>query len=223
MELATRTFRRIRRECPNPLWPRDPSLDAGPAVLHLGGNAAAALTGQAAAIRVSAATVVTWAWGQALADFLDTDAVLVEQVRAGPPQPASAGFTMHVLPLMIRRGPAAGLPDFRAELLAMRGYEPVSPDDFPPGVYPDSADAPVIMVEHETLAHALRGHPLLKSVTLHERPAGFPSATAFLRPDLALKVEGPHRHALLARWSAVLAHPDFSIAGVRTAAGRVRR
>ncbi len=223
VETATETFRRIRRDCPTPLWPHDPSLDAGPAVCRLGRETLESLENRAAVLNVTAATVVTWAWGQALAGFLGQEAVLVEQIRAGAPQPASAGFAMHVLPLMIRRSAAAALPDFRAELLAMRAFETVSALDFPPGIYPDTADAPVIMVEHATLAHALGEHPLIESVTLHERPADFPSAAAFLRPDLRLKVEGPHRHDLLARWGAVLKHPDFCIAGVRGPAARVRR
>ncbi len=223
VEIATEAFRRIRRHCPIPRWPHDTSLDADPAVRNLGRETSEKLKLRATAIQVSAATVVTWAWGQALADFLGTDAVLVEQLRAGAPQPGCAGFTMHVLPLMIRRGSAAALPDMRAELAAMRAFETVSPEDFPPFVYPDTAEAPVIMVEHATIAHDLGDHPLLESVTLHERPADFPSATAFLSPDLRLKVEGPHRHALLARWRAVLEHPDFSIAGDHRAAARVRR
>jgi hypothetical protein len=60
------------------------------------------------------------------------------------------------------------------------------------------------MVERSTLRHAL-GHPeLIESVNLCENPAGYPAATAFLLPDLCLEVQGPHRHALLKRWCAVL-------------------
>jgi hypothetical protein len=223
VKIATETFQRIRRECPSPQWPPDLSSDSRPAVRRLGSGFAESLKKRAYAAKVTAATVVTWAWGQALADFLGTDAVLVEQIRTGAPQPASAGFTMHVLPLMIRRESADALPDFRAELLAMRTFETVSPEDFPENTYPETADAPVIMVEHETLAHALRDHPLIESITLHERPADFPSANAFLHPIPLLKVEGPHRHELLTRWCAVLESPDFCIAGVRTAAGKVRQ
>lgn len=207
--IATEAFRRIRRECPNPLWPHDRSLDPGQAVRRLGGAALEGLETRAAALKVTAATVVTWAWGQALAGFLGRDAVLVEQVRAGGARSAAAGFTMHVLPLMIRRSSAAALPAFRANLLSMRAFETVSPDDFPTGIFPDTADAPVIMVEHSTISHALRGHSLLESATLHEREASFPSASAFLRPDLKLKVEGPHARSLLARWCAILEFPDF--------------
>jgi hypothetical protein len=111
---------------------------------------------------------------------------------------------MNVLPLMIPRSPVTALPALRSELLSMRRFESVSPEDFPPGIYPDTEAAPVIMVERSTLRHAL-GHPeLIESVTLHEHPASIPSATAFLLPDLRLEVEGPHRHALLDRWSTVL-------------------
>ena len=223
VKAATAAFQHIRRDCPPLDWPPDLTDDSAPAVRRLGREIAGELETQAVARQVTAATIVTWAWGQALADFLGTDAVLVEQLRAGPPQPATAGFTMNVLPLMIRRSSVAALPAFRSELLAMRAFESVSPENFPAGIYPETSAAPVIMVEHETLPHALREFPEIESVTLHERPADFPSATAFLHPELQLQVEGPHRHDLLARWGAILKSPDFCIAGVRTAAGRVRR
>lgn len=201
---ATETFRRIRQECPPPVWPPDFSSDPGPAIHDLGHTVLGRLETLALEMKITTATAVIWAWGQALVELLGTNSVVVEQIRAGVPQPGCAGFSMHILPVMIPRSSVAALPDFRNELLTMRKFEAVSPQDFPSEIYPNTSDAPVIMVEHETLAHAFRDHPLLESVTLHERPASFPSATAFLSPDLQLKVEGPHRHTLLNHWCAKL-------------------
>ena len=55
----------------------------------------------ALAIESTAATLLIWAWGQALAEATGTDAVIVEQVRCGAPQEATAGFTMLTLPVRI--------------------------------------------------------------------------------------------------------------------------
>ncbi len=222
VKVATETLLRIRRKCPEPEWPHDAATTQQPAIRRMGHAFAESLKTRATTLGTTAATLVIGGWGHALTGFLNTDSVLVEQLRAGAPQPQTAGFTMHVLPLMIRRG-ASHLPELRADLLAMRRFETVSPDDFARGIYPDMAAAPVIMVEHSTLSHALRHHPLLETAKLRERPATYSSASAFLRPDLEMKVEGPHRHDLLARWCDALESLDFGIAETRTTAGRVRR
>ncbi len=224
-------------------FPRTGQLSAFPVEEHqniparraLGADFLMALEKRATALGISAATIVIWAWGQALAKQAGRDSVIVEQIRAGPPQTGCAGFTMNVFPLHISRGPVADLPKFRAELLEIRRFENVSPADFPLAIYPDTAVAPTIMIERATLRHALGDSDLLESVFLRERPAACLSATGHLHPDLELQVEGPNGQHVLDAWCEVLARPDFgtdgkspsglrhfSIAGVRPAAGRVR-
>ena len=161
------------------------------------------LDAAARAMEVTPATILTWAWGQALSQAAGTDAVLVEQLRCGPPQPATAGFTMNTLPLLIRRGDAAaGLPELRARMLELREIESVSPEDFPLDVYPD-LDGPwssVIMIERGTLIHQIGLTGLVESLDLHEAKGETLLATAYLQPALRLEVEGTGRHAMLAGW-----------------------
>ncbi len=200
VELATQMF----QEMPSIHFeiPHDPS-PSGPALRCLGNEFAMALEARAAEIQTTAATLLTWAWGCALADFSGTDAVMVEQVRAGAPQPGTAGFTMNVLPLLIRR---CSLQDFQADLLALRDIESVSFSDFAAGIYPD-VHAPgisTIMVEHSTLHHSIGQSDLIESIILHERGADALMATAHLLPDFRLEVEGPHRHELLDEWIEAL-------------------
>ena len=160
-------------------------------------------------MELTAATVLIWAWGQALARAFATDAVVVEQVRCGAPQPGTAGFVMHTLPVMIRRAADAetevALRGFRAWLLALREIEGVSEGDFPSGVFPDVEQAwsSVIMVEYGTLRH-LAGGEMVVALELHECKGETLMATAHVLPDLRLQVEGPGRHDLLKRWIAVL-------------------
>ena len=181
----------------------------GLAVRCLGTTSASRLDSLAAAAQVTAATILTWAWGQALAETNGTASVLAEQLRAGPPQLGTAGFTMNTLPVVIHRA-AAGevatdLRKLQSRLREMREIEAVSPDDFPPGVFPD-ADAPgssVIMIERGTLQHLAAGEKV-ESLVLHEAKGTTLMATAYLLPDLRLEVEGPGRHQLLASWLRIL-------------------
>lgn len=167
-----------------------------------------------AAVReVTAATILIWAWGQALAETSGEESVIVEQMRAGSPQRGHAGFTMNVLPLHIRRGPVSDLTGFRGELLELRGFETISPADFPFGTHPDTSEAPTIMIESATMRHALGNPGLLESIDLRERSAGFPSAIGYLHPDLQLRVEGPAHQRLLDRWCEVLERPELGIGG----------
>lgn len=182
----------------------------GQAVRSLGVDFAARLESLAAAIEVTAATILTWAWGQALAEISGRAAVRVEQVRAGAPQPGSAGFTMNTLPVVIHRAAAGeaakSLRELRAQLLALREIEAVSADDFPPGVFPnmDGPGSSVIMIERGTLGYRVGAPDLVESLVLHEGKGETLMATAHLLPDLRLEVEGPHRHALLAAWISML-------------------
>ena len=60
------------------------------------------------------------------------------------------------------------------------------------------------MIEHAT-AECLLGSEIVRSVVLHEAKGETLMATAHIRPDLRLEVEGPGRHALLNGWVRVLA------------------
>lgn len=185
-------------------------LSVGPAVRCMGIDFAARLGSLATTMKVTAASLLTWAWGQALAEATGTDAVLVEQLRAGAPQPGTAGFIMNTLPLVIHRAAAGeveqSLRELRARLLALREIEVVSPDDFPPGVFPnmDVPGSSVIMIEHGTLLHTVGASDLVESLVLHEGKGETLMATACLLPDLRLEVEGPGRHVLLDAWIEVL-------------------
>ena len=157
---------------------------------------------------VTAPTILIWAWGQALMEVSGADAVMVEQLRAGAPQPGTAGFTMHTLPVTVRRAGAdvaRDLREFRAWLLALRAIEAVSAEDFAAGVFPDSSgiSSSLIMVERGTLSH-LAGVDFVESLVLHEAKGESLTATAHVLPDLRLEVEGPGRHDLLQRWIGVL-------------------
>ncbi len=163
----------------------------------------------AAATEVTVATILTWAWGQALAETNGTASVLVEQLRAGPPQPGTAGFTMNTLPVVVQRAAAgevaASLRELHSRLRALREIESVSPDDFPLGVFPnmDAPGASVIMIERGTLQH-LAASEIVSSLVLHEAKGTTLMATAYLLPDLRLGVEGPGRHQLLESWLRIL-------------------
>ncbi|MGL4400677.1 MAG: hypothetical protein ACRCXD_12470 [Luteolibacter sp.] len=199
---------RIFREDFPPLSPEEsvPCVaDDGPASRILGSVFRERLERRALTLDSTAATLLIWAWGQALAKESGTNAVVVEQVRTGAPQIGTAGFTMLTLPVCIPRvaggSEEKALRDFRAHLLDLRAIEGVSPADFPTGVYPD-VDRPgssVIMVEHAT-PEDLPGADFVHSVVLHEAEGETLTATAHLFPDLRLKVEGPGRSVLLDGW-----------------------
>ncbi len=187
----------------------------GAAIRRLGADFLTRLEMCAAEQNVTAATAVTWAWGQAMTAVTETPTVLVEQVRAGSPQPGTAGFTMHTLPVGITRcgdDPQenwAAIRDLRATLLAMREFETVSPDDFPDGGFPDLGHpaVSVVMVERGTLRWQIgAGGPAgpAASVALHESPGQSQLAAAYLQPDFQLHVEGPAKRALLAGWAAAI-------------------
>ena len=186
-----------------------PEEPAGPAVRCLGNACAIRLDSRAAAMEVTTASLLTWAWGQALAETNATASVLVEQLRAGPPQSATAGFTMNTLPVVIHRAAASevatSLRELHSRLRALREIEAVSPDDFPPGLFPNmnAPGASVIMIERGTLHHLAGGDPV-SSLVLHEAKGSTLMATAYRLPDLRLEVEGPGRHRLLESWIGIL-------------------
>jgi hypothetical protein len=209
---AVSTAERMFREDFPPLamdvwFPED--ADHGPALRFLGEDFRKRLDVVALAVESTTATLLIWAWGQALAIASGSDAVIVEQVRAGAPQRGTAGFTMLTLPVLVPRAVDADvekpLRDFRRHLLALRSIEGVSPADFPPGVFPDvdRLGSSVIMVEHATPAYLLTTE-MVESVKLHECKGETLMATAHLMPDLRLEVEGPGRHGLLDGWLRAL-------------------
>lgn len=205
LALAERIF---RDDAARSLEMSFPDEAAGPAVRCMGNDFAQRLESLAAAMEVTAATVLIWAWGQALMEISGAGEVLVEQLRAGAPQPGTAGFTMNTLPVTVRRADddvARSLREFRARLLALRAIESVSPEDFAPGVFPDTngpSDS-VIMVERGTLRHLVDGD-FVESLVLHEAKGETLMATAHVLPDLRLEVEGPGRHDLLRGWVGAL-------------------
>lgn len=187
------------------IGPAYPPADI-PAIRCLGADYLKHLQTLAAEMETTFATILIWAWGQAITEASESDAAVIEQVRAGVPQPGTAGFTMTLLPVRIPRGNHVTLQDLRAQLLDLRRIESMSPDDFSPGVFPD-VDAPwgsVIMIEHGTAEHLIGKRPEVESITLHEAKGGSLMATAFLQPDLRLEVEGPGRTGLLELWIEVL-------------------
>jgi hypothetical protein len=205
LAMAERTF---RDGAVDPLEMSFPDVAAGPAVRCLGHDFALHLESLAAAFEVTAATILIWAWGQALMEFSGADAVIVEQLRAGAPQPGTAGFTMNTLPVTVRRAGAdvaGSLREFRARLLALRDIESVAPEDFAPGVFPDTngLSSSVIMVERGTPRH-LVGRDFVESLVLHEATGETLMATAHVLPDFRLEVEGRGRHDLLRGWVCVL-------------------
>lgn len=186
------------------------NAESGQALKFLGADFRLRLESLAERISITAATALTWSWGQAVAEIFALDVVVVEQVRCGAPQPGTAGFTMHTLPVTIHRAVSGGeeesLREFRSRLLDLRVIECVSPEDFPPGVFPnlDQAGSSVIMVEHGTLRELADAGEMLESLDLHESKGETLMATAHILPDLRLQVEGPGRHDFLDAWIAML-------------------
>jgi hypothetical protein len=142
-------------------------------------------------------TLLVWAWGQALMVTAGVDVVVVEQIRAGPPQPRTAGFTMNSLPVLIRHARNETLLEFQNRLRALRAIERAGPADFPEM---DRSECSVIMVEHGTLRHQVGRSDRVKELRLHEPISQASTAMAYLMPDFTLEVEGPNREALLEAW-----------------------
>ncbi|MFT4175499.1 MAG: amino acid adenylation domain-containing protein [Luteolibacter sp.] len=169
----------------------------------------------AAAAGVTAATIISWAWGQVLARAAGVDAVAVGQVRAGLRTEGEAGFTMNTLPLVLRRAltgdAATEWRKCREEMLALREYENLAPEDLPVEFFPENGPwSGVLMVERGDLSRQLgeNAEMLLEAAELHEQPSGDLTASAWLKPDLRLEVE-TNRGALAAEtlvshWAAVV-------------------
>jgi hypothetical protein len=187
--------------------------DSGPALSRLGAEVLQRLERLAEHLDLSPATLVIWAWGQALAEKLTLDSVVVEQVRCGFPRESGAGFSMTTLPLVIPRwvegGLACHLQDFRRRLLALREIDTVSSRDFQDRVYPDvdGVGCSMVMVEDGTLRHRIGEEVCdgwIREVELHEPVSDVLAACAYLQPALQLRVEGPGCCEMLGRWERVI-------------------
>lgn len=178
------------------------------AVQYLGNTFVGKLNRLSSSAGVTMATVLTWAWGQALTGMAGAEAVMVEHIRSGPPTESMAGFGMNMLPLLIphhsRGDVVESLRTLRHQMLALRHIEEVSSADFPVGVFPRS-NGPwnsILMIERGTVAHMVGSvaRQCVESLLLHEERGNFLTASAHVLPDLRLEVEGPGRQILLNRW-----------------------
>ncbi len=173
---------------------------------HLGAGCVARLESLAKSLDLTVPTIITWAWGRTLASEWQVPCVVLEQLRAGRPQPDTAGFTMNTVPVVVglddRDSALQNLKAFRQQVLGLREVENVRIEDFHPAPAPNRS---VIMVEHQTLAHQLVGE-IIEAVKLHEAEGEALAATAHVLPDLRLVVEGPGRHRYLEAWAELLEH-----------------
>jgi amino acid adenylation domain-containing protein len=220
IEAATAYHRRelARIEAAVPEFYQDQG--GGPVRLQrsLGAEEVTRLEQAALAMGVTAASLLTWTWGQTVACAAGLDAVLVGQVRSGPPLPARAGFSMNTVPLVINR--ASGVPlkpvllDFRRKLLEMRALETVSPQDLPQELFHETGGpwpGGVVMVERGSLHHQLGGTDCIESICLHEFSGEPLLASAWIQPELLLEVEASGApfgagtaQALLDHWASIV-------------------
>ncbi len=185
-----------RAEAVRPEFPGDGG--GAPACISrcLGAETASRLEAAAAGMGVTAPTLLTWAWGQAVATAAGADAVAVGQVRSGPPQPGRAGFSMNTVPLVIDRaqpGPIEPVVrDFRRHLLKLREIEAVSPEDLTADVFHEAGGpwpGGVVMIQRGTLHHLAGAPDGVRSITLHETSGEHLRASAWIHPELRMEVE----------------------------------
>lgn len=199
-------------------FPADSGTGPSQVSCRLGSDIAARIESRAAVLQVTAATLLTWAWGQAAATAAGVDAVAVGQVRSGPPKPDQAGFSMSTVPLVISRaksGPAyTDLLDLRQRMLALRAVENVSVELLPATLFQDSHGpwpAGVLMVQRGTLQEQVGKSDAIKAITLHEFSGEPLLASAWIHPDLQLEVEvdgtklgARAAESLLGHWASVV-------------------
>ncbi len=200
----TRAERLFSKLVPKGIGFPSEETDSAPAVHCLGVAFVNRLESIRVEMDVTVAALLTWSWGQVILAASGTDVMWVEQLRSGAPQQDAAGFTMNLLPVLVRAG--TSLSQFQKELLELRAIETVSPRNFPHGVFPETNGpwSSVIMVERGTLHHMVQPSDSVEILKLHERKGKTLVATAYILPDLRLEVEGPGRHELLARWIKLL-------------------
>lgn len=161
----------------------------------------------AAELAVSPATLLLWAWGQAIARVAGMPHAIIEQVRCGPPQPGRLGFSMNTLPLLIPRcngGTAvkAAIRLLGQQLRYLREIEAISPLEQPAMVreLTSSAWSSVVMIETCPLDKLNAMQQGVRSITLHENPGASLTATARITSGLRLEVEGHASAELLKMW-----------------------
>ena len=213
VEVIARAGKMFQEDFPvsAPVFSQSDNSSGDLGVRHLGEAFREKLEQTSADLEITTATILIWSWGQALAESSGAESVIVEQVRSGAPQPSTAGFAMHTLPVLVSRAAEGDsirrhLQEFRARLLSLRVIEGVSQEDFLPGVFPDvnHSGSSVIMVERGTLRHLLGDSKMVRAVQLHESKGESLTATAHIFPDLRLEVEGQGRRELLQAWIRVL-------------------
>lgn len=195
--------------------------------VRLGKKIAKDLESVAESMDVTAATLLTWSWGQAVARAAGVSATAVGQVRSGEPQPGRVGFSMNTLPLVIQRADEGALKpvlqSFRDELLALRSIERVSPHDLPASIFDESGGpwpGGIVMVERGGLEHQVGLAGPFESIRMLESSGEALLATARLHPELELEVEvdgrslGSHAaQCLLDLWAAMVASLANSTSG----------
>jgi amino acid adenylation domain-containing protein len=179
-----------------PEFPGDANGAPARADRILGAETVAALESVARRMDATAATLVTWAWGQAVATAAGAERIAVGQVRSGAPTDGLAGFTMNTVPLVIARAPVAPLgsviADFRKRLLAMRDIERVPLDALPPGIFHESGGpwpGGALMVQRGDLKRMAGLSPAVGGIVLHEASGEPLLASAWIEPDMVLEVE----------------------------------
>lgn len=187
------------------------SVSSGKTTCCLGEQAAQNLGNFADSLGVTASSILTWAWGQAVMRVSGGDVAIIEQIRCGAPQPGTAGFKMNTVPLVIRRVSEAPiysqLREFRKQLLESRPLEIIPPEGLPETVLEMTSHpwASVLMIEHTTLAHQAERFPQVKSITLHETPGQCLTAAVWQFPNLRLEVEGLENSTLADLWAEEIA------------------
>lgn len=161
-------------------------------------------------LEVSTATLLLWAWAQAVARVAGMDFAFFEQVRCGSPPNDHLGFSMNTLPLLISRcshgDVGKEIQSLRKHLHFLREIEAIAPGELPLEVQELALSpwASVVMIESSSLETLAAAHPAVRSIILHECPGASLTASAFLSPDLRLEVEGPANQELLKNWVHVL-------------------
>ncbi len=215
-EFHGRAFSRVE-EC-QPEFPADASGAQAQVNRALGAEIVARLEAAARRLEVTPATILTWAWGQAVATAAGADAVAIGQVRSGPPRPGQAGFTMNTVPLVVERARdenlATVLQAFRQHLIDLRSIENVSPQELPIGMFQETGGpwpGGVVMIQRGTLHHEISATDAIRAITLHETSAEPLLASAWIQPELRMEVEvngsryGMHAaQSLLDHWASIV-------------------
>ncbi|MBC8127321.1 MAG: amino acid adenylation domain-containing protein [Gloeobacteraceae cyanobacterium ES-bin-144] len=162
----------------------------------LGSDLSAGIEITARNMEVTAATLVTWAWGQAVASASGTQTALIGQVQSGAPADQQAGFAMNTLPLVVSRGShstvSSAVQKLRLDMLEIRGFGNIFPEDLPSQIFRETGGpwpGGILMVERGRMHHQVGNSDDIESLVLHERSGETLIAIAYLHPDLTLEVE----------------------------------